>query len=136
MNTTTLYQLAADVVLTLHTLLVTFVVGGLLVVLVGNQLKWRWVNGLVFRLAHLALIAVVVLESWLDITCPLTTLEMWLRQQAHQTVYTQSFVEHWLQQILFYSAPTWVFAVIYTAFAALVVASWVWYPPRWRASTD
>ena len=36
----------------------------------------------VVRLAHLAAIAVVVAESWLGLTCPLTTLESWLRARA------------------------------------------------------
>lgn len=130
MHSIQIYQWLADAVLTLHTLLVAFVIGGLVVVLIGNRLRWRWVNNLLFRLAHLAIIAVVVGESWLDITCPLTTLEVWLREQAMQTVYSKSFIEHWLQQILFYEAPSWVFALVYTVFGALVLASWIWYPPR------
>jgi polyferredoxin len=133
MDAVQIYQWLADAVLALHTLLVTFVIGGLLVVLLGNRLGWGWVNHLWFRLTHLAVIAVVVAESWLGITCPLTTLEVWLREQAHQPAYNKSFIEHWLQQLLFYEAPAWVFALVYTAFGALVVASWIWYPPRRNA---
>jgi MFS family permease len=132
MDEIVIYQKLADAVLAMHTLLVAFVIGGLVLVLLGNRLGWRWVNNLVFRLAHLAIIAVVVAESWLGITCPLTTLEAWLRGRAMQTAYSRSFIEHWLQQILFYEAPTWVFGAVYTAFGALVVASWVWYPPRFE----
>jgi hypothetical protein len=133
MGSIALYQMLADAVLAIHTLLVAFVIGGLVVVLIGNRLGWQWVNSLGFRLAHLLVIGVVVAESWLDITCPLTTLEAWLRTQAMQTTYSQSFIEHWLQRILFYEAPTWVFAAVYTAFGAAVVASWIWYPPRRKA---
>lgn len=123
MEHTQIYQWLADAVLAAHTLLVSFVVGGLLIVLIGNRLGWSWVNNLWFRLTHLAIIAVVVAESWLGIECPLTTLEAWLRVQGRQTTYSESFIEHWLQRILFYQAPWWVFALAYTAFAALVVAS-------------
>lgn len=130
MDSIRIYQWLADAVLTAHVMLVAFVLGGLLAVLAGNRLGWGWVNHIVFRLAHLATIAVVVMESWFGITCPLTTLEAWLRERAMQTTYTTSFIEHWLQKILFYQAPTWVFTVAYTAFGALVVASWIWYPPR------
>ena len=75
MGSVQLYQWLADAVLTAHVLLVVFVVGGLLAVLVGNRLGWGWVNHIAFRLGHLATIAVVVMESWFGITCPLTGLE-------------------------------------------------------------
>ncbi len=133
MNTERIYQLLADLVLSLHALLVAFVVGGLALVVVGNLRRWRWVNSLVFRCAHLGAIAIVIAESWLGIQCPLTGLEMWLRRQAHAATYSKSFIEHWLQQILYYQAPAWVFVVGYTVFGVLVVASWVRFPPDgWR----
>jgi hypothetical protein len=123
------YQLLADLVLTLHFALVAFVVGGLVAVIVGNLIGWRWVNGLGFRLAHLLAIAIVVAESWLGATCPLTTLEMWLRAKARTTAYSGSFIEHWVQRLLYFEAPAWVFALAYTLFGLLVVAAWWWFPP-------
>ena len=65
----------ADVVLLLHFAIVVFVVGGLVLIIVGNMCGWHWVNALWFRLAHLSAIGIVAAESWLGITCPLTTLE-------------------------------------------------------------
>ncbi len=128
------YQLLADIVLVLHLAVVVFVVGGLMAVLVGNWLGWRWVNNLWFRLAHLAAIGYVVVQSWFGITCPLTTLESWLREQAGLPSYSESFIEHWVQGLLFYQAPFWVFALVYTVFGALVLLSWWFYPPRRPAS--
>ena len=128
------YQLLADIVLVLHFAVVVFVVGGLMAVLVGNWLGWRWVNNLWFRLAHLAAIGYVVVQSWFGITCPLTTLESWLREQAGLPSYSESFIEHWVQGLLFYQAPLWVFALVYTVFGALVLLSWWFYPPRRPAS--
>lgn len=124
--------LLADMVLLAHFGLVVFVVGGLAVILVGNLLAWQWVNNPWFRLAHIAAIAVVVAESWLGITCPLTTLESWLRAQAGVSGYEASFIEHWVQRILFHEAPPWVFASAYTAFGLLVAAAWWYFPPRRR----
>jgi len=129
---TEIITLLADIVLLAHFGLVVFVVGGLAVILVGNLLGWRWVNNLWFRLAHIAAIAVVVAESWLGITCPLTTLESWLRAQAGSSGYDASFIEHWVQRILFHEAPPWVFASAYTAFGLLVAAAWWYFPPRRR----
>jgi Protein of Unknown function (DUF2784) len=124
------YQLLADAVLVIHFGVVLFVVGGLVVVVAGNWLRWRWVNQLWFRLAHLAAIAVVVLQAWLGQYCPLTTFESWLRVQAGAAAYERSFIEHWLQRLIFYEAPFWVFTVAYTAFAVLVLLVWWRYPPR------
>lgn len=123
------YQLLADLVLTLHFALVAFVVGGLVLIVIGNFRSWHWVNGLWFRLIHLSAIAVVVAEAWLGITCPLTTLEMGLRAQARATTYSGSFIEHWVQRILYYDVPSWVFVVGYSLFGLLVVATWLRFPP-------
>lgn len=128
------YQFLADLVLVLHMAIVLFVVGGLLVIVAGNLREWGWVNHPGFRGLHLAAIAVVVAEAWLGIACPLTSLETWLRVQAHATTYSASFIEHWLQQLLYYRAPPWVFVAAYTLFGALVVACWWRYPPKWRRS--
>ena len=124
------YQLLADAVLALHVAVVLFVVGGVVLVVAGNWRGWRWVNAMWFRLAHLAAIAVVVAQAWLDITCPLTTLEMWLRVQARLGTYSGSFIEYWLRRLLYYEAPEWVFALVYTLFGLVVVATWWRYPPK------
>lgn len=124
--------LLADAVLVAHVAVAVFVVAGLLLVIVGNLVHWDWVNDAWFRIAHLAAIGIVVAESWLGLACPLTTLEMWLRSRAGEAAYGGGFIEHWLHRLLYYSAPDWVFAVAYTAFAVLVLAAWWCFPPRLR----
>lgn len=116
--------------LAVHLAIVVFVVGGLVLVAAGNLRGWRWVNAWWFRLAHLAAIGVVVAESWLGITCPLTTLESWLRAQGGEAGYRQGFIADWLQRLLFYDAPPWVFGLAYSLFGALVAAAWWYFPPR------
>jgi hypothetical protein len=130
-NATAPWQLLADVVLALHVGVVAFVVGGLLLVVIGNLAGWRWVNRLWFRLAHLGAIVVVVAEAWFGLVCPLTTLEMWLRSRARGgSTYTGSFIEHWLQRLLYYDAPAWVFTLAYSLFGLAVAAAWWYFPPR------
>lgn len=123
------YSLLADAVLAFHFALVAFVVGGLVLVLVGNLRGWRWVNREGFRFAHLAAIGIVTVQAWLGATCPLTTLEMWLREQAGLGTYRESFIAHWLQQLIYYAAPLWVFTFVYTLFGLFVVATWWRFPP-------
>ena len=62
--------------------------------------------------------------------CPLTTVEMALRARAGDATYTGSFIAHWLESLLYYQAPAWVFAACYTAFGAIVFGSWFWVRPR------
>ena len=120
----------ADLVLVLHLGIVLFVVGGLVAIVAGNALRWPWVNAPAFRFAHLAAIAYVVAQQWLGAVCPLTSLESWLRTQAGESGYASGFIEHWVQWVLFYDAPGWVFTLVYTAFGLAVAAAWIAFPPR------
>jgi polyferredoxin len=129
------YQILAEIVLCVHVAIVMFVVGGLVIVVIGNLRAWRWVNRLGFRLAHLAAIGVVVAEAWFGLACPLTSLENWLRTQAQAGTYAGSFIEHWLHRILYYEAPAWVFTLAYSLFGLVVVAAWWYFPPTSRRNS-
>lgn len=130
METSTLFRLAADLLLLLHFLFVLFVVGALVLIFAGKALSWSWVRNPWFRLAHLGAIGIVVIQAWLGVICPLTTWEMALRARAGDAVYTGSFIAHWVEAILYYQAPPWVFTLCYTVFGALVAAAWFWVRPR------
>ena len=125
-----MYSLLADSVLVIHALFVAFVVLGVPCIFIGKALNWRWVRFFWLRVAHLAAICVVTAQAWAGVICPLTTLEMWLRRQGNLDVYAGSFIEHWLEEILYWNLPPWVFVVVYSTFALLVVATWYFVPPR------
>jgi hypothetical protein len=124
------FLLGADLVLAVHAAFVAFVVLGLGLILVGRALSWSCVRNRTFRLVHLAAIVVVSLQAWLGVVCPLTTLEMSLRRRAGAVAYEGTFISHWLESLLYYDFPNWVFVVCYTAFAAWVAASWFVVPPN------
>ena len=124
------YLILADALLVLHVLVVVFVVAGLIVIFTGRVLAWSWVRNPWFRILHVAAISIVILQSWAGVICPLTTWEMSLRNQAGDTVYSGSFISHWLETLLYFQAPPWVFTVTYTVFGALVIASWFFVRPR------
>ena len=130
MHNSVLYRVLADLILLLHTSFVVFVMAGLVCVLIGGVRGWRWVRNPWFRWAHLLAIGIVVLQAWLGVLCPLTTLEMALRERAGDVTYPGSFIAHWLEALLYYRAPPWVFIVCYTVFGLLVVASWYVVHPR------
>lgn len=125
-------RLLADCVLAVHALLAAWVVGGLVAIVAGHYRGWSWVNAYWLRLAHLAAIAIIAAEAWLGADCPLTSFEMWLRRRAGASTYSGGFVEHWLQRLLYYEAPAWVFIAAYSLFALLVALAWWRFPPASR----
>ena len=124
------YAAIANAILILHAGYVLFVVGGLILILAGGVRGWQWVRNPWIRAVHLAAMGYVVFEASFGIVCPLTTLELWLRDLAGQTSYTGDFIAYWLRRLLFFEAPAWVFTASYSAFGALVLLSWFCVRPR------
>ena len=120
----------ADAIGVTHAVIVLFVVGGQALILAGWRLAWRWPRNMPFRVMHLAAIGFVVVQQWLGEMCPLTVWEGELRRQAGAEGYQAGFIADWLDRLLYYSAPSWVFTTVYTLFGALVVVSFVLYPPQ------
>ena len=127
------YTILSDFILALHFAFVSFIVGGFVVIWIGHCRSWSFVRNFGFRLAHLLAMAFVLAESLVGIVCPLTTWENVLRRRANQgESYTESFIQHWLQRILFYDVSEQTLTLIYTAFFVLMVLT-VWLvPPRRR----
>jgi len=120
----------ADLVLTIHVAFILFVVGGQILILAGWALGWSGPRHRWFRLLHLLAIGIVLLQAWIGVICPLTTLENFFRDAAGIATYENGFIRHWLRELVFYTAPAWVFTLIYTVFAGLVALTWFVYPPR------
>jgi hypothetical protein len=131
-----MYPLLADAVLATHVAFVVFVIVMVPLIFIGGALGWRWIRRIWLRALHLLGIAVVVLQSWFGIVCPLTTLEMGLRRQGGEVAYAERFIEHWLQALLYWNAPWWVFVVIYTVFGAGVLSTWFLVPPGPSGKVD
>ena len=56
-------------------------------------------------MVHLLAIGVVVLQAWLGRYCGLTALESSLREKAGQVGYERSFIEYWVQRLLYCEGP-------------------------------
>lgn len=123
------YNLLADLVLVIHALVVLFITGGMALILIGASLQWKWIRNFWFRVAHLTAIAIVALQSWLEVFCPLTSLEMYFRRKVGQTVHDKSFVAYWLHELLYYEASFWVFSICYTLFGLAVLLAWLFILP-------
>jgi polyferredoxin len=119
----------ADAILVVHFLIVLFIVGGLIGVWIGALLGWRWIRNPWLRYAHLAAIAFVAGEAVVGMACPLTVWE----DMARGGVQAESFIGRWVQRVLFYRAPDWLFTAAYVAWALATLATLRLVPPRRKA---
>ncbi len=126
------FALLADLILVVHTLIIAFIVVGLPLIWIGAWRGWDFVRRPLFRLAHLATIAFVVAQTWLDQLCPLTVWEAALRRKAGQSHHDQPFIAHWLGELIFVDASLAVLAWVYSLFGLAVGLTLWWVPIRWR----
>ncbi len=131
-----LFILLADSIAIAHVAYILFVVGGQGLIMMGWARQWQWTRHRLFRLIHLAAIALVVIEVWSGIYCPLTLLENYFRSQAGDIVYSSSFVGYWIDSLIYYTAPEWVFTLLYSIFFIFVLLTYLAYPPRRVKSSD
>ena len=123
-------RLLADVIVVFHATYVSFVVFGLMAILLGIAFRWKWVRNIWFRSIHLLTIGIVVGEALAGVPCPLTVWESKLRKSAGQTGYTGDFVGYWAHQLIFFRADPWVITLIHTLFGLAVLVVFFLAPPR------
>jgi hypothetical protein len=85
------YSPLADLILIVHLTFILFILAGGLLVL-------RWKRAVWFHLPAAAWGVLIELADWI---CPLTPLEIRLRQKAGELGYERSFVEHYLLPIVY-----------------------------------
>jgi len=130
------YLFLADVIAIIHLGYVIFVILGFILIILGIILKWKWIRNLWFRIMHLAAIVGVAFEALLGVNCPLTVLEFKLRYASCLSGKKVSFIGNIIDSILFYNAPMWLFTTIYTAFAIIVVITFIIAPPTRKGHLD
>lgn len=103
-----LYGLAADVILVVHLAFVLFVVGGGFLVLRWPRLAWL----------HIPAVVWAAFVEFSGSICPLTPLEVVLRQQAGEAGYAGDFIEHYVVSLLY---PDGLTREMQTTLGAVVV---------------
>lgn len=104
-----LYSLAAAAVLLFHLAFILFALLGAIL-----TARWRWMP-----LCHLPIAAWAVFIEMSGGRCPLTDLENFLRRQAGQSGYSESFIEHYLVAIIY---PAGLTRDLQFLFAGIVIA--------------
>lgn len=122
-------RLAADGVLLFHLAFILFALLG-----AALAVRWRWMP-----LVHLPAAAWGFFIELTGRVCPLTNLENDLRINAGQSGYTESFVEHYLLQVIY---PSGLTREIQLALAGVVVFiniaiyGWLFFRRRVVAGSD
>ena len=113
--------MAALSILILHLAVIAFNVAGCVLIPVGAWRRWRWVRNFWFRIAHLASLAVVAVQALLGRVCFLT---LW-QGEVSGASNVQPLVAGWIDRMIYWPLPLWVFEVAYIVVFAYVIALWV-----------
>ncbi|MBM4135436.1 MAG: DUF2784 domain-containing protein [Nitrospira sp.] len=98
-----LYRLAADGVVLVHFLWIVFLIIG---AFIGK--KYRAVK--IFHVAGLGFAVIMQIFGWY---CPLTYLEIWLRQKHDPSLsYSGSFIIHYIEKIVYIELSPWIIFIL------------------------
>lgn len=122
----------ATSILVFHLGVIAFNVFGLVAVPVGAWLGWAWVRGFWWRLAHLAILAVVALQALLDRICFLTIWQSDLLREAGESAVSRPLIARWIDRMIYWPLPLWVFVVFYILVWLYALALWWLVPPQRR----
>jgi len=116
------YLLTADVILLIHFIFVAFVVLGFIFIWIGYFTKQKFARNAKFRICHILAMGIVLCESLVDMICPLTEWENYLRVRGGQDqVYETSFMKEWIHKIMFFDFSELTFVIVYALFFALIL---------------
>src|SRR5579871_5472740 len=119
-----LYALAADVVLWFHVGIVLFNVFGLVVIPLGAWQGWPFVRIMWWRLLHIVLMAIVMLQAAMGHACFLTLWQAALNESSGEPAAAMPMIQRWVSAVIFWQMPIWVFALIYAAAFVYCLALW------------
>ncbi len=122
-------KLLAEAILIAHLAIVGFNIFGLVAVPIGKWLGWAFVRGLWWRLVHLLSLAAVAFQAALGRACFLTFWESDLMAEASGNE-PMPLVASWLNSVLYWPLPLWVFAMMYAIVFLYTLMLWWWVPPR------
>jgi hypothetical protein len=72
-------ELLADLLMLAHAGYSLFVLLGLMLILIGMILGWRWTRNRSFRIVHLAATIFLMVRVWIGLACPFSAAENVLR---------------------------------------------------------
>lgn len=120
----------ADLVLFAHLAVILFNVFGLIAIPLGAWRGWPFVRVFWWRALHVGLLGTVAIQALLARVCFLTIWQSDLLRQAGTAVSAEPLIQRWVNRLIFWPLPLWVFAAMYVAVLALAVFLWWMVPPK------
>ena len=123
-------QVLAWTILAIHVAIIVFNVAGLILIPLGAWHHWRWVRYFGWRSIHLLILAAVAAQALAGRACFLT---IWQHELSGGTQ-TRPLIAGWVDRLIYWPFPLWVFTILYVAVWIYVVLLWWRVPPRfpWR----
>lgn len=120
----------AQLVLSLHLVVIAFNILGLIAIPLGARLGWDWVRIRWWRALHVASWAVVAVQAVLGRACVLTYWQDDLSGAGEAPL-----IMRVVNSLIYWPLPMWAFTAMYLALFAWVVALWWRVPPNRRPSS-
>jgi Protein of Unknown function (DUF2784) len=117
----------AGLVLASHVAIILFNLFGLVAVPIGAVCGWRFVHIRWWRLLHILLLAAVAVQALLGRACILTE---WQGDLAGAGPHPAPLIAGWINRLIYWPLPIWVFAVLYVAVLGYALALLWLVPPR------
>lgn len=118
----------AALILAVHVAIILFNLFGLVAIPLGGWRGWDWVHRPLWRLLHLASLAVVALQAALGRACFLT---IWQAVAESGQQAPEPLIMRWVNSLVYWPLPLWVFTLIYLAIFAYALAL-LWLVPLRR----
>jgi hypothetical protein len=109
----------AEAVLAAHIAIILFNLFGLIAVPVGAARGWRFVHIAWWRVLHVVVLAAVAAQALVGRACVLT---VWESNLAGSVVSPTPLIMGWVDRLIYWNLPIWVFAGLYAAVFGYAVA--------------
>ncbi len=114
-----IFKLLADLIVIIHFIWIVFLVFGVFAGRRHRFIKFIHISGLTFAL-------MLQVFGWY---CPLTYLEVWLREQHDPTrAYAGSYIIHYLETMIYIEVDRWVVGILTIVLFGMTI--WIYH--RWR----
>jgi hypothetical protein len=114
------YKLLADATVIFHFLWILFLIFG----------GWWGRRNRLVKYLHIAGLVFVFFVETGDLFCPLTYLEVWLRQMSSHPFYAVSFIVHYLEQFIYITLPRWIIVFLTFLLCGLNALLYLHKPPQ------
>ena len=120
--------LFSEIVLLFHFCIFLFIILSFFLIPFGYYQKWEWVKNKYYRLIHLVLMGIILIETILGFMCPLTILENYLRND----IGVDNNLTQIIHQIMYWNLPNYQFIILYILSFSYLIFLWFFFKPNFK----